>query len=180
MPTASSASNQTPSAQGAASVALTSCPWKEQPWREKRRNTASPISGGELVPEGTENLIHDYHGKFEAFLIQVKSEEPEGHDLANDPLNVLSHVDEIRKAFHLPDKGSLDHPDHPDHDPDNCSPERNELRATVTRLNAERPANRVHRAEVWVAFFDSPPVLGAMQYKYCHDQTSAEGQSAEG
>jgi hypothetical protein len=141
----------------------------------KAQEYGKPYFGwAKLVPASTENLIYEYDGKFAAFLIQVKSDKDQGRDLANDPLNVLSHVDEIRKAFQLPDKGILDHPDHPDKDPDNCSPERMSLRATVTRLNAERPANRVHRAEVWVAFSDSPPVLGAMQYKYCDPQKLLE------
>ena len=123
-----------------------------------------------LVPPNDAGLIYEYRDTFSAFLVQVVSESDEGHDLHDDPLNVLSHVGPIREAFQLPPPGALDHPNHPDEDPDNCSEERNALRATVTRLNAERPANRVHRAELWVAFSNSPPVLGAMQYKYCDKQ----------
>jgi hypothetical protein len=123
-----------------------------------------------LVPHNDDGLLYEYRDTFSAFLVQVVSESDEGHDLHDDPLNVLSHVGPIREAFQLPPPGALDHPNYPDEDPDNCSEERNALRATVTRLNAERPSNRVHRAELWVAFSNSPPVLGAMQYKYCEKQ----------
>src|SRR5439155_6516037 len=132
-----------------------------------------------LVPESTDNLIYEYDGSFEAFMIQVKTDTPEGEDLRNDPLNVLSHIEEIRRAFRLPPKGRLDHPNHPVEDPKNCSEERMDLRATVTRLNAERPANRVHAMELWVSFSDSPPVYGAMQYKFCEKRPRLKRDSED-
>ena len=100
-----------------------------------------------LVP-GSDRL---YPHTFSAFLIQVKSESEIGKRVLNDPLAVFR---EKIPEMELPA----------------------DTTAMALRVNAEVPANPVHRSEVWIVYPGSTTAVG-VQYKYETDQTNAKPSS---
>jgi hypothetical protein len=82
---------------------------------------------------------------FAMFFVQVVSNSQVGHDLHNNPVRVLR---ERIPEMDLPEE---------------------DVRATVLRVNAERPANPRHRSELWLQFPGSTNLVG-VQYKHPNEE----------
>jgi hypothetical protein len=93
-----------------------------------------------------------YEHTFSIFLVQVKSDSDIGKQLLTDPLAVFRE--------NIPEMGIADDSD---------------VRAMLLRVNAEIPANPVHRSEVWMVYPGTTTAVG-VQYKYTEAQ-EAEAQS---
>ena len=104
----------------------------------------------ELKPEGP--LI--YTDTFRVFLVQVKSNTPEGQYLHNDPIEFFK-----------------------ENAPEILGGEEN-VRAMVLRANAERSANPKHRSEVWTVIPDNSKTAVGVQYKYDRDMVKGDEGAA--
>jgi hypothetical protein len=88
-----------------------------------------------------------YEHTFSIFLVQVKSDSEIGRQLLTDPLAVFrDNIPEMRIA------------------------EAPDVRAMLLRVNAEIPANPVHRSEVWMVYPGTTTAVG-VQYKYTEAQS---------
>lgn len=88
-----------------------------------------------------------YPDDFSTYLVQVKSDSPEGQQLLTDPMGFFrEHIKEMGIS------------------------EETDVRAMVLRVNAEVPANPRHRSEVWTVYPGSTTAVG-VQFKYKEDMT---------
>jgi hypothetical protein len=103
----------------------------------------------------------------DVFLVQVHSATDDGRLLLNDPLGFFAtHIPAILNA------ADPENPRQPGHEL--SRDEREHFRASILRLNAERPANPVHRIEVWAVFHGSPALAG-VQYKLLASKADSVG-----